>query len=102
PAMSSLVRAGYLTPKEIRVVAQAGAVGDVCAVHFDIHGNILDIPIAARVIGVSESDLRKIPFRLGVAGGAVKAPAILGALRSGLISALVTDDLAVRSIFELG
>ncbi|TFH32178.1 MAG: sugar-binding protein, partial [Anaerolineales bacterium] len=47
PAMSSLVRAGYLTPKEIRVVAQAGAVGDVCAVHFDIHGNILDIPIAA-------------------------------------------------------
>jgi deoxyribonucleoside regulator len=100
PAMSSLVRAEYLTPKEIREVAAAGAVGDVCAVHFDLEGKILDIPIAARVVGVSAADLTKIPVRLAVAGGAVKAPAILGALRSGLISALVTDVLAARSVLE--
>jgi deoxyribonucleoside regulator len=100
PAMSSFVRAEYLTPKEVREVAEAGAVGDVCATHFDIHGTILDIYITARVVGVSDADLRKIPFRLGVAGGAIKAPAILGALRSGLLSALVTDDLAARKVLE--
>ena len=101
PAMSSFVRAEYLTPKEIRAVADAGAVGDVCAAHFDISGKILDIPIAERVVGVSESDLYKIPLRLAVAGGAIKAPAILGALRSHLITALVTDDLAARSVLAL-
>jgi DNA-binding transcriptional regulator LsrR (DeoR family) len=100
PAMSSFVRAEYLTPKEVREVAEAGAVGDICAAHFDIHGTILDIYITARVIGVSDADLMKIPFRLGVAGGAIKAPAILGALRSGLLSALVTDDLAARKVLE--
>ncbi len=100
PAMSSFVRAEYLTPKEVREVADAGAVGDVCAVHFDLQGNIIDLPIADRVVGVSQEDLRRIPFRLAVAGGGVKAPAILGALRSGLISALVTDDLAARKVFE--
>jgi deoxyribonucleoside regulator len=100
PAMSSFVRAEYLTPKEVREVAEAGAVGDICAAHFDIHGTILDIYITARVVGVTDADLMKIPFRLGVAGGAIKAPAILGALRSGLLSALVTDDLAARKVLE--
>lgn len=100
PAMSSFVRAEYLTPKEVREIADAGAVGDVCAAHFDVHGTILDIYITARVVGVSDADLMKIPFRLGVAGGAIKAPAILGALRSGLLSALVTDDLAARKVLE--
>ena len=100
PAMSSLVRAEYLTPKEIRAVSNAGGVGDVCAIYFDIHGNTLDIPIAERVMGISDSDLIKIPFRLAVAGGEVKALGILGALRSGLINALVTDDLAARSALE--
>lgn len=98
PAMSSFVRAEYLTPDEVGELAEAGAVGDVCAVHFDAQGQILEIPLTERVIGVSYKDLLNIPFRLAVAGGSVKAPAILGALRSGLISALVTDDLAANKV----
>ncbi len=98
PTMSSFVRAEYLTPKEVREVADAGAVGDVLAVHFDLQGQILDLPIANRVVGVTKDDLLNIPFRLAVAGGSIKAPAILGALRSGLITALVTDDLAARQV----
>ncbi len=100
PAMSSFVRAEYLTPAEVGDLADTGAVGDVCAVHFDAQGQVLDLPLAARVIGVSYDDLLKIPFRLAVAGGDVKAPAILGALRSRLITALVTDDLAARKVLE--
>jgi DNA-binding transcriptional regulator LsrR (DeoR family) len=100
PAMSSLVRAEYLTTKEIQEVAQSGAVGDVCAIHFDLDGKILDIAIAKRVIGIGAEDMLRIPFRLAVAGGSLKAPAILGALRSGLINALVTDDLAARGVLE--
>ena len=84
---------------DMSVLAIGCGIG-VCAIHFDMHGNILDIPINARVVGISYADLAKIPYRLAVAGGVIKAPAIHGALRSGLLSALVTDDLAARKVLE--
>ena len=101
PAMSSLVRAGYLSGEEIVQVAEQGAVGDVCAIHFDIHGSVLDIPLARRVVGVQPDVLQAIPLVLGVAGGMPKAAAILGALRSGLINALVTDSETARRVLDL-
>lgn len=101
PAMSSLVRAGYLTVEELNRVAASGAVGDVCAIHFDVHGEVLDIPLAHRVVGVQPDVLRRTPFVLGVAGGLAKAPAILGALRAGLVNALVTDSETARRVLEL-
>jgi len=102
PELSSLVRAGYLTPDEINEVAASGAVGDVCAIQFDIDGNVLDLPISRRVVGVEADTLRQIPLVLGIAAGKVKAPAILGALRAGLINGLVTDDVAAREVLRLG
>lgn len=99
--MSSLVRAGYLTADEIDEIAASGAVGDVCAIHFDRHGNVLDIPIARRTIGIHLDRLCRIPLVLGVAGGEVKAPAILGALRGQLINSLIVDDVAARRVLEL-
>ena len=101
PAMASLERAGYLTVEELNRVAASGAVGDVCAIHFDVHGEVLDIPLAHRVVGVQPDVLRRIPFVLGVAGGLAKAPAILGALRAGLVNALVTDSETARRVLEL-
>lgn len=101
PSMSSLVRAEYLTEKEIRALADAGAVGDVCAVHFDGQGNILDLPIAHRVVGIGADDLKSIPVTVGIAAGEIKAPAILGALKARLVNSLVTDDSAARTILGL-
>lgn len=101
PEMSSVVRAGYLTAGEMRSVASTGVVGDVCAHHFDIHGDLLDIDLARRVVSIQPDVLREMPYVLGVAGGELKAPAILGALRSRLINALVTDSEAARLVLDL-
>ncbi len=101
PSMSSLVRAQYLTENEVSAIAEAGAVGDVCAIHFDINGNVLDIPIARRVVGIRAVDLKKVPLTIAVAGGEIKAPAIHGAVRSGLVKALVTDDEAARIVLKI-
>jgi deoxyribonucleoside regulator len=38
---------------------------------------------------------------IGVAGGEAKAEAILGALRGGHVSVLVTDDAAARKLLAL-
>ena len=61
---------------------------------------LLDLPLAARTVAIGAEDLRRIPLVLGVAGGEVKASAIRGALRSGLINALVTDDVAAQLVLE--
>jgi DNA-binding transcriptional regulator LsrR (DeoR family) len=78
-----------------------GAVGDVCGHHFDLFGNLMDIPLAGYAIGIEAEVLRRIPAVIGVAGGPAKAPAILGALRARLVNCLVTDDAAARGVLEL-
>jgi DNA-binding transcriptional regulator LsrR (DeoR family) len=101
PERSSLLRAGYLSPTELAAIRATGAVGDVCGTHFDAHGRILDIEINRRVIGVSLRDLLETPCRvIGVAGGQVKAEAILGALRGRLVNVLVTDSSAAEYILS--
>lgn len=93
PEHSALVRAGFLKPRQsLEMQRQAGAVGDVCAIPFDAQGRILNLPIGKRVMSVDASTLMRIPVRLGVACGQAKTLPVLGALRSGLVNALVTDE----------
>ncbi len=101
PMLSSLVRAGYLTFTEAEEIQALGAVGDVCGHHFDIQGKIMEIPVAGYAFGTGTETLRAISLSIGVAGGAVKAPGILGALRSRLVNSLVTDDAAARVVLTL-
>ncbi len=101
PDLYSLLRAGYVDRRELSEILAAGAVGDVCAHHFDIHGKHLDIDINHRVIGIKVETLYKIPTVIGVAGDARKAPAILGALRGNYINVLITDDEAANAVLEL-
>jgi DNA-binding transcriptional regulator LsrR (DeoR family) len=101
PSISSLIRAGYLTESELYRIEEQGAVGDICARHFDISGNILDIGINRRVVGISPQDLQSIPEVIGVAGGDLKAPAILGALCGRLINVLVTDNVSAGKVLQL-
>lgn len=99
PEISSLVRAGYLRPDELASIKAQGAVGDVCATHYALDGRILDIDINRRMVGVNLEALhRPSCLAIGVAGGRLKSPAILGALRGGHVDVLVTDDDAAEKV----
>lgn len=75
----------------------AGAVADICATFLDADGrDIRADGVPGRFIAISPAQLRAVPDVVAVAGGADKAPAILAALRSGLIHRLVTDEEAAR------
>ncbi|MBI5082697.1 MAG: sugar-binding transcriptional regulator [Chloroflexi bacterium] len=75
------------------------AVGDICVRFFDVNGKVCE---AVRgVVGVDLKQLRKTKRAIGVAGGAAKAEAILGALRGRYVNVLVTDDLAAQRVLEL-
>jgi DNA-binding transcriptional regulator LsrR (DeoR family) len=101
PALSSLQRVGYLNETDLAALHQIGAVGDILSRHFDRQGNPVDLPINRRVIGLDLATIYSIPTVIAVAGNAIKAPAILAALRGGFIKVLVTDSLTTTQILAL-
>ncbi len=98
PSVSSLLRAGHLTRREITRIRRTGAVGDVCGHLFTVEGALVDAELVRRIVTVDVAALRRIPRVVGVAVGAQKADAILGALRSRLVNVLVTDDATARRV----
>ncbi len=98
PTQSSMVRAGFLTPKEAKEIQAAGAVGHLCGYSFDEQGKWMDISYNHRIIGVDFHDFLTIPERVGVAYGVQKAKAIHASLVGGLITTLITDEVTAKQI----
>lgn len=101
PDYSSFYLAGYVTRRELDELRKAGAIGDVCGLHFDINGQPACDDFCERLVSIRRPDLLSIPVRLGVAGGDGKANAILGALRSRYVNVLVIDSTTARKVLEL-
>jgi DNA-binding transcriptional regulator LsrR (DeoR family) len=99
--LSSLVRAGCLSKGNARELAAHGAVGDVCAIHFDMQGNLVDTPFTHRIVGIDARTLQAVPTKIGVAGGIQKASAVLGALHAKFVNVLVTDEIAATEVLKL-
>lgn len=101
PQIYSLLRSGYITEREAELVRKLGAVGDICGQHYAASGELMDISINRRVVGIALTDLAKIDTVIGVAGGEQKADTILGALRANYVNVLITDACAARKILGL-
>jgi deoxyribonucleoside regulator len=101
PEVSSLLRAGYVNRQALARLQAQGAVGDICARHYDAQGRVLDIELNHRIVGIELEALHDIEQVVGMAGGEAKAEAILGALRGGHVNVLVTDDAAARKILAM-
>jgi len=101
PRYSTLYHAGYFTLDELKNMIEAGAVGNVCGLHFDLQGQPTSPEFDRRLVSLRRQDLLGIPIRLGVAGGRGKVRALLGALRGGYVNVLVTDNLVVGELLRL-
>jgi DNA-binding transcriptional regulator LsrR (DeoR family) len=86
-----------VTPGEL---ALAKAAGDVIRHYFDSDGRLVDWDGEERMIAASPEQLRKARLVVGLATGAEKAQAIIGAARARLVSALVTDVRTAEAILE--
>ncbi len=69
--------------------------------YYDPAGNIIRWEGQTRMIAVSPEQLSRARLSIGVASGVVKAGAILGAARSRLINALVTDAQTASAVLDL-
>lgn len=101
PRFSSLYLGGHISISELEAIQELGAIGDACGYHFDISGSHIDAEFHPRLVGISREDLLAIPNRLGVVGGKMKVQALLGALRGGFLTRLVTDSNTAEGVLQM-
>ena len=78
----------------------AGAVGDVCQRFFDAAGNLVPSDLDDRVVGIDADTLRRIPRRIGIAGGESKHSAIHAAVLGGWTNVLLTDTGTAGALLQ--
>lgn len=101
PAMSGFVKAGVIPAEALAELRAQGAIGDMAGQFITIDGELHQCSYNERVVGLTLAELRKVPNTIAVALGLDKARAILGALRTGIVKALCTDDQTARELLRL-
>jgi deoxyribonucleoside regulator len=98
---SGFVREGFLSESELAAFVEDGAAGDVAWHIFTANGDLYPCEFNDRVIGITLEELRQIRTTLAVASGRSKVQAIAGALRTGVINVLCTDDKTASAVLKL-
>lgn len=100
---STVTKAGYMTTEELNYMVELGAVGDLSLQFFDKNGETQQFrEFNERVTGLSLQQIKRIENKICIAGGKTKARAILGAIRGGYISMLVTDQECAEMLVAMG
>jgi DNA-binding transcriptional regulator LsrR (DeoR family) len=98
---SVLVRdESIISRSEVRDLVAQGAVGDIGLHFYDLHGHPVPSSVEDRVIGVGLDVIRALPRVVGIAGGAGKFDAVLGALRGKFINTLITDMDTAHALLD--
>jgi deoxyribonucleoside regulator len=98
---SRYVQVGVIPAKDMTRLKQEGAVGDIGGQFFTHSGEPCSNDYSHRMIGLTFEDMRRIPNIIAVAMGQEKTRAILGALHTGVINVLSTDQRTAQEILDL-
>ena len=100
PPVSGMVV--YIGDDVLPRLIKEGAVGDLCGIYYDRNGRIIKSGLEDRIISASFGQLQAAGSLVAVACGDEKTLAVLGALRTGLVSRLFIDQsMAERIIAEI-
>ena len=98
---SHVYSAGYLEPEDIDILEAEGVVGDVCTVFLRADGTYEDLSLNERATGPTPAELRRVPRRVCAVAGDSKVIPLLAALRAGVITHLVVDELTATRLVEV-
>lgn len=94
-----LVRYGHISDRDRRALLGAGAVGDMATRFFTADGSPVKV-LDDRLLAVDWGRLREVPLVIAMASGEYKRDAIAGALRSGCVDVLVTDERTASAVLD--
>jgi deoxyribonucleoside regulator len=95
---AGLRRAGYLTDSDLAALQRCGAVGDIAGYHINADGEVLDIALNRRIVGLHPEAMGKIANVIVVATGSTKIAPLAAALRGDHIDTLVTDAATATDV----
>ena len=95
---SHVYSAGYLDEDDVRTLHSEGVVGDVCTVFLRADGSYRDVALNARATGPTPDELHRVRRRVCVVSGDNKVVPLLAALRSGVVTDLVVDELTASRL----
>jgi len=98
---SHVYAAGYLEDDDVRTLHTEGVVGDVCSVFLRADGSYRDVALNARATGPTPEELHRVPRRVCVVAGDNKVVPLLAALRSGIVTDLVVDEVTALRLLSL-
>jgi DNA-binding transcriptional regulator LsrR (DeoR family) len=91
----------FLSIDEFQELKRKGAVGDILGKFFDLNGKIVNEEMNSIILSISLEELKQIDRVIAVAGGENKIESILGALNTGAIDILVTDEDTAIKVLKL-
>lgn len=83
-----------------RTLTRLGVCAEVSGVFLSAEGEPVQTDLARRMIGINAEQMRAIPEVTTIAYGAAKVPAAHAALRSGLITGMVTHKTFAQSLLD--
>ncbi len=99
-AASVPLRCGYLQAAEAADYASLGAVAMLAGRFLALDGSPVRGDLDRRIIGLDLDEIRDIPERICVAGGADKVVPLHAMLRGGFATTLVTDEATARALLR--
>lgn len=97
---STMCKRGHITKKDVRILRDAGFVGDVAMNPIREDGTWDNCSLTNRLLSASMECLKNIDNLILVGCGDIKVEAIQAALRTGCIDTLITDETTARDILE--
>lgn len=84
--------ANYLGRLGINYLNNTFAAGEMCLNYFNDRGYFVDTQLSKKTVAITYKQLEKVKNLVGIAGGERSHEAALGALRSGLLNVIITDE----------
>lgn len=97
---SVLVTSGYMTPADMRRLAEKGAVGDVVGRYIDSDGHVVDHELDERTLGLTLDDLRSARSAVAVIAGRSKRAIARSVVANRYCTVLVTDEDTATELLE--
>ena len=98
---SGLARSGYLTDKDLDELRSRSAAADMFGYHLDQDGEVLDIEVNHRVVGICPETLRDIPNVILTVTGINRIRAIRAVLRGQYCNTLLTDRTTAEALLSV-
>jgi DNA-binding transcriptional regulator LsrR (DeoR family) len=95
---STFAASGMADAAELAQLRETEAIGIVIGRLIDAEGEAVTSELDARIVGISLAELKQVPVRLCLAGGAHKRAAIAAALSGGCATHFVTDATTAEAL----